>query len=261
MKAEDVLGMLVPVTYFTLLGIEAIWPARTFPEIKRWRWLGIAFVVGLMTLGAVTPLLIPVEWLAKYRLLDGTRLGVAGGAVVGFLFAEFVGYFVHRAFHKFSFLWRWGHQLHHSAQRIDVASSAIFHPFEIAFQNVLSIALAVLVLGVEPLSGAIVGFLGAFHGIFQHANIKTPRWIGYLIQRPEAHCIHHELNVHGYNYANFPLIDVLFGTFKNPETFEGPVGFDEPMQLGAMLTGRDVSGGLGGGIDRQRPRLDEAQAA
>ena len=54
--------------------------------------------------------------------------------------------------------------------------------------------------------------------MFQHWNVKTPRWLGYIIQRPESHGLHHELGVHARNYSDFPLWDMLMGTFVNPET-------------------------------------------
>ena len=46
---------------------------------------------------------------------------------------------------------------------------------------------------------------------------RTPRWLGYVIQRPEAHGLHHELGEHRRNYSDFPLWDMLTGTFVNPE--------------------------------------------
>lgn len=61
--------------------------------------------------------------------------------------------------------------------------------------------------------------------MFQHANIRTPRWLGYLIQRPESHAVHHGRGIHRYNYADLPLWDIIFGTFRNPETATGEVGF------------------------------------
>ena len=50
----------------------------------------------------------------------------------------------------------------------------------------------------------------------------------------------------------------MFGTFKNPETFEGRVGFEGKASFAKMLVGRDVSGGLGDGIER---RADGASGA
>jgi len=252
MNADAILGILTLTTYFGMLGTEAIWPARAFPKIRFWRLAGVGFLIVLMAFGVMTPMLLPVEWLAQHRLVDGTRLGVVGGVVVGLLASELVAYFVHRAAHRFSFMWRWVHQMHHATTRIDVASSALFHPGELVLQNLVSVGLGAFVFGLDPLAAGILGYLGAFMGIFQHMNVRTPRWIGYFVQRPEAHCIHHQLNVHAYNYGNITLWDMVFGTYRNPATFEGRVGFAERPSIVKMLLGRDVSGGLGDGIDRRR---------
>jgi sterol desaturase/sphingolipid hydroxylase (fatty acid hydroxylase superfamily) len=249
MTAIDILGLLTPVTFFAMLAIEAIWPARQYPTIKGWRFVGIGFLVVMATIGTLAPLLMPVEWLAEHRLLDMSKLGVAGGAIVGFLIFELVVYGYHRAAHKFGFMWRWLHQMHHSARRLDMGGATVFHPLELITQNVLAVVVSTLVLGLDPLASAIIGFALSFYSFFQHLNVRTPQWLGYLIQRPEAHGVHHQTNVHGYNYADFPLWDMLFGTFKNPATFEGDVGFGQPVSYAKMLLGRDVSGGLGDGVD------------
>jgi sterol desaturase/sphingolipid hydroxylase (fatty acid hydroxylase superfamily) len=49
--------------------------------------------------------------------------------------------------------------------------------------------------------------------------------------------------VHAYNYSDFPLWDILMGTFKNPDTFDGDVGFAgrAPQRVGAMLLFQDVN--------------------
>jgi sterol desaturase/sphingolipid hydroxylase (fatty acid hydroxylase superfamily) len=89
----------------------------------------------------------------------------------------------------------------------------------------------------------LTGVVAALHGIFQHWNVRTPRWIGYFVQRPESHCLHHERGVHARNYADFPLWDMLFGSFENPASFGGECGFDAPAdrRLGAMLAWQDVN--------------------
>ena len=81
-------------------------------------------------------------------------------------------------------------------------------------------------------------------GIFQHANLKTPAWLGYLVVRPESHARHHERGVHAKNYSDLPLWDLLFGTFENPATWNGLAGFysGASRRLGALLGGRDISG-------------------
>jgi len=73
--------------------------------------------------------------------------------------------------------------------------------------------------------------------------VSTPRWLGFLVQRPESHCIHHQEGVHSFNYADLPLWDMLFGTFRNPVRFAARCGFGPQgeLRLGTMLRGVDLS--------------------
>jgi sterol desaturase/sphingolipid hydroxylase (fatty acid hydroxylase superfamily) len=252
MSTVDLIGLLVPLTYFAMLAIEARWPARTFPPRRGWRWLGIAFLLLIGTAGAVVPLLLPLDWMAAHRWMDGTRLGIVGGAALGWLVLSGVAYGWHRASHAFSPLWRFGHQVHHGPQRVDISGSTLFHPTEMVVQVLLQLVVTVIVLGLDPLAAALVGYIAAFHGMFQHWNVRTPRWLGVLIQRPEAHCLHHEMGVHARNFGDFPLWDMLFGTFRNPADFAGRCGFETPAdrRLAAMLAWRDVNRTLYGSASR-----------
>lgn len=243
MAIEEILGLSLPAIYLGMFVTERIWPAREFPKIGWWGVVGFVFLVLMMTIGTIAPLLFPVEWLAEHRLIDGTKLGVAGGAVVGFVVFEIVLYVYHRACHGSSILWRGLHQMHHAPQRMDMPGATVFHPFELVMQNVLLIGTAVFVLGLEPLAAAIVGALAGFYGMFQHWNVKTPRWLGYFIQRPESHCIHHQRNLHAKNYADLPLVDMVFGTFENPTEWRGDVGFAQKASFAKMLVGVDVNRG------------------
>jgi len=97
--------------------------------------------------------------------------------------------------------------------------------------------------------------------MFQHANIRTPRWLGYIIQRPESHSLHHGRGVHRYNYADLPLWDMVFGTFRNPAEMQAEVGFYKGAsnRVLAMLAGRDVSSPPAG-ASRETSRSDHAAA-
>ena len=112
--------LLTPVTYFAMLAAERVWPARGFPERSGWQWLGIAFLLLSMAIGTALPLYLPVDWMAEHRLVDGTVLGVVGGAIVGFVVLELAVYVWHRSVHTFGFMWRTFHQIHHSPQRVDI---------------------------------------------------------------------------------------------------------------------------------------------
>jgi sterol desaturase/sphingolipid hydroxylase (fatty acid hydroxylase superfamily) len=89
----------------------------------------------------------------------------------------------------------------------------------------------------------VVNAVTTFCSLFQHANLRTPRWLGYLIQRPESHGIHHQRGIHAFNYGDLPIWDMVFGTFRNPPTWHGVGGYadGDSARLAPMLLGRDIS--------------------
>ena len=102
MDPVEIVPLLIPVSYFVALTTEALWPARRFPPRRGWRWLGVAFLVLIGMVGATVPLLLPLDWMAAHRWIDGTPLGVAGGTLVGWLVLSFVTYLYHRTSHAWS---------------------------------------------------------------------------------------------------------------------------------------------------------------
>lgn len=164
----------------------------------------------------------------------------------GLLCATFFGYWLHRAEHRFDGLWRVSHQLHHSALRVDTAGAFYRHPVEVVLKVTLSTTVSVFVLGLAHLATAAVGLGGALLSLFQHWNVRTPHWLGYVIPRPESHLLHHARNVSAQlvrNFGDLPLWDLLFGTFENPrEAWSGSVGFDMPAnaRIKDMLLMRDA---------------------
>jgi sterol desaturase/sphingolipid hydroxylase (fatty acid hydroxylase superfamily) len=240
--------LLIPGTYFFMDAVERLQPARSFPPRPGWQWLGVAFLLLSMAIGTALPLFLPVDWMAEHRWLDGAGLGAVGGALVGFLVLELVVYAWHRSAHTFGPMWRLFHQIHHSPQRVDIPGSVLFHPLEMAAYTVIPLFVTVIVLGLDPLAAAITGYLFAFAGMFQHWNIRTPRWLGYVLQRPESHCVHHRKGVHYYNFSDLPLWDIVFGTFRNPQRYNGECGFEgsADRRLGSMLAFSDVNAPLYG---------------
>jgi sterol desaturase/sphingolipid hydroxylase (fatty acid hydroxylase superfamily) len=237
---EDIVTPLVPAVYVLCLILERLFPARQLPKIKGWLLRGLLAFVLTGVINALLPMAI-VGALAGHSLLHLQGLGTIAGALAAFVVTDFFSYWVHRSMHNVHFIWRWTHQAHHSAERLDVAGAAYFHPFDIAISVGLT-ALVAMALGVTADAAALSGFISFLYAMFQHLNIRTPVWLGYLIQRPEAHSVHHARGVHAYNYGNFPLSDLLFGTFRNPAEFMPEAGFWDgaSAQVGAMLMGRDV---------------------
>ena len=90
--------------------------------------------------------------------------------------------------------------------------------------------------------------------MFRHLNIRTPPWLGCLIQRPESHSLHDCRSFHASNYSGLPLWDLLWGTFRNSRAFMVAVGFEkaESRRIGAMRYERDVNAATLGGDNRSR---------
>jgi sterol desaturase/sphingolipid hydroxylase (fatty acid hydroxylase superfamily) len=242
MDAEDIVGALIPITFVVFLVTERMFPPRMYPPIRFWNLIGVGSFVVTAVVSTLLPTLLPASW-TQHHLFNGARLGLVGSVLVAYPLTALGSALLHRAFHEFHPLWLLGHQLHHSPRRLDIPGSVYFHPIDVALQTAPATLISVFVLGLDPLAAAIVGYMSVFYGMFQHWNVRTPRWLGYIIQRPESHGLHHELGVHARNYSDFPLWDMLMGTFVNPDTFDGDVGFagDAPRHVGAMLIFRDVN--------------------
>ena len=223
--------------------LDAFRGQRTYAPQRAWRIRGVVVTATMVWLSMV----VAGGWaslLGDYTLLDLSALGTLWGSVVGILVYEFVHYWYHRAIHRFDVLWRLAHQMHHSAERIDAFGAYYLHPVDVFFFTTWASLVFVPVLGLSAEATAIAAAFLTFNAMFQHANIKTPHWLGYLIQRPESHCVHHERGVHNYNYSDLPLWDIVFGTFVNPrDVAETEAGFYDGAseRIPEMLLFQDVS--------------------
>ncbi|MBX3472103.1 MAG: sterol desaturase family protein [Planctomycetes bacterium] len=228
-----------------MMACERLRPGRSWPRVEGWWPRAIAFsalqALAVLTLGQALD-----ERLAQMRPwtlpCPSGAAGTVVGALAGYFVLTFVYYVWHRARHEVPLLWRWLHQLHHSPRRLEVATSFYKHPLELASNSVIPAVVLFLLVGLEPTAAAGATALAGLAELFYHWNVRTPRWVGFFIQRPESHCVHHATGVHAKNYGDLPLWDMLFGTFENPATFDGRCGFDAAAEarVGDMLAGRDV---------------------
>jgi sterol desaturase/sphingolipid hydroxylase (fatty acid hydroxylase superfamily) len=222
------------------LALERLAAARPLPEVAGW-WLRASLLfVSTMAIGGLVPMLVG-EIFAGRAPLRLQALGTWGGALVGLLCGDLVAYCLHRLQHANAALWRYTHQLHHSAERVDVLGAAFLHPFDIALGS-LATSTAVAVLGLSPGAVAVAVIVTLFMGVLQHLNVRTPVWLGYLMQRPESHSWHHARGHHTGNYGNLALWDLVFGTFHNPREFTADAGFyaGASARMADMLRGRDI---------------------
>ncbi|RKE98129.1 sterol desaturase family protein [Ichthyenterobacterium magnum] len=238
----DPLSLCVLVSYVILILWEELFPARQLPKVKFWRIKGLVFFFAFFFIASYLPIFID-PYLLKFQVFDLSQLGVLTSSLIGLIVYELVIYAYHITMHKYDFLWRTFHQVHHSAERLDAYGSLFHSPLDmIGFTLVGSVSFALLI-GLPPQSVTILLFVVNFLAFFQHANIKTPRWIGYIVQRPESHSIHHGKGIHRNNYADLPLIDMVFGTFENPKHYQKETGFYDgaSSRLKDMFLFRDVS--------------------
>jgi len=239
---SDTASLIIIAIFFVLMVCEELFPGRTLPSIKFWKVKGVIAFIIYFFLSSYLPL-IWNEFLASYQLLNMTSLGDYRGAFVALLLYEFAVYTWHRAMHKNSVLWRVFHQMHHSAERVDTYGAFFFSPMDmIGFTFVTS--LAMVWIGGFTAQATIYAIYGAtFLAVIQHANIKTPQWLGYVFQRPESHSMHHAKGIHAFNYSDLPLFDILFGTFKNPKEFAAETGFYDgaSSKIGDMILFKDIN--------------------
>lgn len=224
--------------------LETLAPARVFPAIRGWRLKGIASAVLYWFISTRAPFLWDA-FLGEHTLIDARGLPLWLAAPMAFLAYELGVYAWHRTMHRSDVLWRAFHQSHHSAERVDIWGALYFHPLDMLGWAFVGSFMLVFVFGFAP-EAVLVAFLAAtFCGLFQHANLKTTRCLGWFIARPEMHSLHHERGVHRWNYGDIPIWDMVFGTYRNPATWNGQAGFYDGAsdRIGDLLIGRDVAGG------------------
>lgn len=177
--------------------------------------LVVALSGYLTTAGIAVQIFWPHDW------------PVAAQACLMLMAADFPRYWMHRAFHKFTPLWRL-HAVHHAPHRLYWLNVGRFHPIEKAIQYTID-ALPFILLGVSPEVLATYFLFYAINGFFQHSNCLVRLGpLNYIVSGPELHRWHHSelVKESDSNFGNNLIIwDLLFGTRFLPQDREvGPLG-------------------------------------
>jgi len=232
--------VLIGMTVFFLTA-ERLFPGRALPDCPGWyaRSIAINLVQLGITLG-IGRLWLPVLGETSLWKLSGWGMPVLEGFVAWFI-GTFVFYWWHRLRHEKGF-WQVFHQIHHSASRIEILTSFYKHPIEILTNSIISSMIIYQILGCSLMGAFWYNFFAATGEYFYHANIKTPGWLRYFVQTPELHSIHHQYDVHSFNFSDIPVWDRLFGTYKDTRAFTDRCGFPGTAEhrLGDMLIFKDV---------------------
>jgi sterol desaturase/sphingolipid hydroxylase (fatty acid hydroxylase superfamily) len=204
--------------------MERARPGRQLPQSKG--WYARAILVTLIQL-AIT-LLTARLWIrifgavSLFHLSDWNSPLLEGFA--GWVVGTFVFYWWHRLRHAKGW-WLAFHQIHHSPSRIELLTSFYKHPIEILCDAILSAVILYPLMGCSLLGAFWYNFFAGTGEYFYHANVKTPRWLRFIIQTPELHSIHHQYDVHRYNFSDIPVWDRLFGTYRDTTEFAQRCGF------------------------------------
>jgi len=224
--------------------VERLRPGWRMPHVRT--WAARAMVVNGIQLTVVLVAGFTWEhWFQRGSLLGlGCLLPTWIAGVGAYLVSTFVFYWWHRWRHESDWLWRHFHQIHHSPRRLEVITSFYKHPFEMVANALISAVLVYGILGLPVEAGAVYTLCAAIAEFFYHANWRTPHWVGYVLQRPEMHRIHHQYEYHRSNYGDIVWWDMLFGTYENPRRWKGRCGFRsaDEQRLPAMLAFQDVHG-------------------
>lgn len=222
--------------------LERLLPGWPLPRVRTWPTR--VLLVNVVQLGVVFLAGVTWEkWLSSASLFHlSERVTPVAGGLISYFIATFIFYWWHRWRHESNLLWRGFHQIHHSPQRLEVITSFYKHPGEMIVNSIIGSLLVYALLGLSPEAGAVYTMCTALSEFFYHTNVKTPRWVGLVFQRPEMHRIHHQHGRHKNNYGDITWWDMLFGTYENPREWVHTCGFDDEKEqrLVAMLAYRDV---------------------
>jgi len=162
------------------------------------------------------------------------------------LVADITEYFVHLAFHKVPFLWRF-HAVHHSSKALDWIAGSRSHFVDDTL--VRGFVLAPLTLGFsKSIIFAYLIFV-TLHATWVHCNFgPNAKWIEEFLAMPRYHHWHHTSQKEGIdkNFAiHFPWIDKIFGTYYYPATWPEHYGLDGE-EISPSFLGQTIDPFIGG---------------
>jgi lathosterol oxidase len=194
-----------------------------------WRTDLAYFFVATLIVQWVTILTMkPAQVVFAWVLDDQWRTAI-GVQPIGLLIVEillitdFMQYWVHRAFHRIPWLWKF-HAIHHSAERMDWLAGSRLHIVDIVVTRGLSYV-PLFVLGFSDAALLGYGVIVTLQATWIHANLRLEGRIfrnglaRYLIVTPRFHHWHHSDQPEAIdkNFSvHLPIWDWVFGSFYLP---------------------------------------------
>ena len=224
--------LLTAVIYVPL---ERLWPHHPEQGTFRTQWtLDVVYFMSTHLPIQVLSFLIllPAIQLSKYVSVPGVQTLIARlpwlvQFFLAVLVADVAEYFIHLAFHKVPFLWRF-HAVHHSSTSLDWLSGSRGHFFEDII--VRACILTPLMIGFSQ--SIILAYLifVTLQATWSHCNFApSPNWLAKCLVTPRYHHWHHTSQKEGLdkNFAvHFPWIDRIFGSYYYPDEWPEHYGLN-----------------------------------
>jgi sterol desaturase/sphingolipid hydroxylase (fatty acid hydroxylase superfamily) len=181
--------------------------------------------LSFLSLAPSLAILHHTDW-ANFRGWIGSQPLLLQFVAIMFL-TDLVQYWVHRAFHRIPWLWKF-HSVHHSARVMDWLAGSRMHFMEIVCLRGATL-IPMYVLGfAAPAMYAYIFFVYVFSTLV-HSNLGLDfRFLKHWFVTPRYHHWHHgiEREAIDVNFAvHFPILDRLFGTYYLPADGRWPSGY------------------------------------
>lgn len=219
---------LLDILMMTLIfsPIEVLWPAYREQSVFRSEWLtDIVYFLSTHLPIQITTFLILLPATQLSSVLSIPVLTTAVGHLpwivqffLAVLVADLAEYFIHRAFHKIPFMWRF-HAIHHSSKSLDWIAGSRSHIVDDVAVRAFILIPMMCVFSHNMLVAYL--FFVNIHATWAHCNYgPTIKWLEPFLIQPRYHHWHHTSQVEAIdkNFAiHFPWIDKIFGTHYLPE--------------------------------------------
>lgn len=212
-------GLLSAVTLFVLVEVRRRDDPLTWRDVRHDAVHAVLSAataqVGLLASAAV------IGWQERIAI-DWPLMPQVLAIVVG---ADFLGYWAHRAQHRFTTLWA-GHALHHTPRKLYWLNGLRAHPTDTAW--VFAVATVwTLLAGFSLEAFLLASVIQTTYLIMQHTPLDFPRSLAHFFVTPAWHQVHHHEDEEQANLGHiFTVWDRMFGTYeKSPERAK-PLGVE-----------------------------------
>jgi lathosterol oxidase len=224
------------LTALILVPLERMWPQYRNQGTFRAEWVldviywgSTHLPIQILSFLVLLPATQATKYLNIALLHDAIgRLPIVIQFFLAVVVADIAEYFVHLAFHKVPFLWRF-HSIHHSSQALDWIAGSRSHFVDDTL--VRGLILVPMMLGFsQSIIMAYLVFV-ALHATWTHCNFSpNVKWLEKIIVMPRYHHWHHTSQKEAIdkNFAiHFPWIDKLFGTYYFPDVWPEAYGLND----------------------------------